>query len=387
MWWVQSNTMNKNNNLVYWVVLVLWLLPLKSYAAQAISIEADGNSEIITLALPRTSPNKAFLLARPDRLVIDVPNMASKPAARLPADYDGELLKALRIGQFDPQTARFVFELAKPATLEGVEENERAGSLAITISGVAAGKPPTKMKKERSRKISAPSKPVVVIDAGHGGVDPGTIGSHGTQEKNVVLEIARQLQLKLQKTGRYEAQLTRSGDYFIMLRKRIEIARKQKASIFISLHADSAPEKQARGLSVYTVSEQASDKEAEALAARENKSDVIGGMDLSHEREDVAEILISLAQRETMNRSATLADVLVDALEEEVNMLPNSHRFAGFAVLKSPDVPSVLIETGFLSHPKEEKLLKTKAYREKLIAGIVAGIDAYFNVVGNEQEK
>jgi N-acetylmuramoyl-L-alanine amidase len=249
-----------------------------------------------------------------------------------------------------------------------------AGSL-----GHLSSKNTNKINLKHSSKIPPPQAlPMVVIDAGHGGVDSGTIGASGVYEKNVVLEYAQLLRARLLKSNKYRAALTRDGDYFIPLRKRVEIARKAGAKLFISLHADSADEAAAHGLSVYTVSEQASDKEAAALAARENKSDIIGGMDLSDARPDVADILISLAQRETKTNSAFFADLLVLMLGDRVHLLPNTHRFAGFAVLKAPDIPSVLIEIGFLSHKQEEKALKSNAYRDKIISGIVAGIDTYF---------
>lgn len=365
-------------------MLALGLAPWGARAADVVEIDVERDSETVRLTVPEITPSKVFTLENPRRLVVDVPSLSPLPGVGLPSGYDGRLIERVRAGRFNQNTTRFVFELGAPVQYSVSEAG--GPSLLITLRGM--GKlPAAKTAKAERKKPARPQKPVVVIDAGHGGADPGTIGPGGTREKDVVMDIARLLKAKLQKTGRYEVKLTRSDDTFIMLRKRIEIARRHRASIFISLHADSAPAKHARGLSVYTVSEQASDNEAEALAARENKSDVIGGMDLSHEREDVAEILISLAQRETMNRSATLADVLVDALEDEVEMLPNSHRFAGFAVLKAPDVPSVLIETGFLSNPKQEKLLKSKSYREKLTSGIITGIDAYFNVVGYEEEE
>src|SRR5690606_36212483 len=151
----------------------------------------------------------------------------------------------------------------------------------------------------------------------------------------------------------YRVMLTREDDRFIMLRKRIETARKAKGDLFLSLHADSAPTRSARGLSVYTLSEKASDKEAEMLDARENKVDILSDMDLSEESKDVADILISLAQRETKNNSATLATLLVQQLGKKVKLLQNTHRFAGFAVLKAPDIPSVLVETGFVSNHQE----------------------------------
>ncbi|MBY0406814.1 MAG: N-acetylmuramoyl-L-alanine amidase, partial [Rickettsiales bacterium] len=160
---------------------------------------------------------------------------------------------------------------------------------------------------------------------------------------------------------------------------------KAGGNIFISMHANYS-HGSTRGFSVYTLSEEASDVEAGLLAAQENKADVLAGMNLANEREDVAGILISLAERDTKNRSATLADFLVTSLDDQVYLLPQSHRFAGFTVLKAPDIPSVLIEIGFLSHPQEEKLIKTKAYRDKVVSGIASGIDSYFKHERQSQE-
>lgn len=373
-------------------------------AAELADFSVGKKQETITLSVPVTNPHKVFIVNNPDRLVVDVPSVPGKKSLSLPASYKGRLVKAARFGQFDHDTSRFVFDLAKPlgeikVTTAGNKKQpqlvlvitEGSGKRAV-ISDSAAKSTAQAFAREKKTAPApkSPSLPIreteksqpkalVVIDPGHGGVDPGTIGPGGTQEKDIVMEFAKALRTKLLKTGRYRVKLTRENDEFIMLRKRIAIARKAEADIFISLHADSAPEQMARGLSVYTVSEKASDQEAEALAARENKSDVLAGMDLSDEQQDVADILISLAQRETKNNSATLADLLVARLGDKVTLLPNSHRFAGFAVLKAPDIPSVLIETGFLSNPKEEKLLNSKAYREKVINGIVSGINAYFD--------
>jgi N-acetylmuramoyl-L-alanine amidase len=220
--------------------------------------------------------------------------------------------------------------------------------------------------------------PLIVIDAGHGGQDSGTIGRSQTKEKNVTLAYAHALRDALVATGRYRASLTRSDDRFIMLRDRFRMARAQKAALFISLHADSAPTDQARGLSIYTLSEEASDAEAEALAAQENKVDVLAGVDLGTQDADVADILIDLAQRETKNKSIILADDIVDAMRGRVDLLKNTHRYAGFAVLKAPDIPSALIEIGFLSHPEEEKKIITRTHRAAVIRGIVTGMDRYF---------
>ena len=173
--------------------------------------------------------------------------------------------------------------------------------------------------------------------------------------------------------------LTRERDIFVRLRERIAIARGAGADLFVSLHADSLRSRRARGASVYTLSNKASDKEAAALAAKENKSDLIAGIDLTHENPVVANILIDLAQRETMNESARFAKMLIREMGRDMRLLRNTHRFAGFAVLKAPDVPSVLIELGYLSNPTEERLLKTAAYREKAVGAIVRAIDSQFH--------
>lgn len=355
---------------IYYIVsaiIVSVLSPLAVQAAPPVSIELENGGEVIVLKLENPD-GKVFTIENPSRLVVDLRGLRltkqERNAVSLPKSYKKELIKDVRIGQFDADTSRLVFDLSGSVTIEGTSQNDRR--LRIEIA-------PVKGKKSGSDG----RQPLIVIDPGHGGQDPGTISPDGVQEKDIVLEYARILRGKLQQSGKYQVVLTRDDDRYIKLRQRSEIARKENASLFISLHADSAPHK-VRGLSVYTVSEKASDEETAALAAHENKSDIIAGVDLTEEREDVADILISLMQRETMNRSAAAADYIVAALANRVQLLPKSHRFAGFAVLKAPDVPSVLIELGFLSDSEDRKLLKSKAYRDKVTDGIVAGVDAYF---------
>lgn len=227
----------------------------------------------------------------------------------------------------------------------------------------------------------AGNKRVIVIDPGHGGVDPGAIGVSGIYEKHITLAAARDLKEHLERTGRFKVYLTRDRDVFIRLRGRIEIARERNADLFISVHADTIRNRKIRGLSVYTLSEKASDKEAAELADRENKSDLIAGIDLSHESAEVTNILIDLAQRETMNQSARLASLLVGELKSRVKVLRNPHRFAGFAVLKAPDVPSVLIEMGFLSNRDDERALRSKSHRRKVAQSIAGAVDAYFRKI------
>jgi N-acetylmuramoyl-L-alanine amidase len=225
------------------------------------------------------------------------------------------------------------------------------------------------------------TKRVVVIDPGHGGVDPGTIGRSGVYEKHITLALGRELKRRLDASGRYRAVLTRSRDIFIRLRDRVQIARDAGADLFISIHADTIKDRAISGASVYTLSERASDKEAAALAEKENKADLIAGIDLSHESPEVANILIDLAQRESMNQSSSFAGILVQRLKHRARVLRNTHRFAGFAVLRAPDVPSVLLESGFLSNRADEKRLRSKAYRAKIATAAVEALDAYFTQV------
>lgn len=198
-------------------------------------------------------------------------------------------------------------------------------------------------------------------------------------EKNVTLAVAKQLQKTLLATGRFRVVLTRDKDVFIPLRDRFKIARDKGADLFISLHADSNPGTSARGASVYTLSDKASDAEAEALATKENKSDVINGVDLSQQSQTVSGILIDLAQRETINLSSRFASILVGDLRNDTMMLQNSHRFAGFAVLKAPDVPSVLLEMGYISTPEDERLLTDPSHQKKLSESITHAIEDYFD--------
>ncbi|MCM0021656.1 MAG: N-acetylmuramoyl-L-alanine amidase [Tagaea sp.] len=230
---------------------------------------------------------------------------------------------------------------------------------------------------EPPRRLAA--RPTIVLDPGHGGVDPGAIGAGGTHEKEITLAMAREIRRQLEQTGRYRVHLTRDEDIFVRLRDRIAIARQHSADLFVSVHADSMGNRETRGASIYTLSENASDSEAAALAARENRADIIAGVDLSRESRDVTSILIDLAQRETMNHSIVFARALVQEMGREVALLPvNPHRFAGFAVLRAPDVPSVLIELGYLSNPQEESLLNRPQHRARVATGIVRAVDSYF---------
>ena len=191
--------------------------------------------------------------------------------------------------------------------------------------------------------------------------------------------MSKELKAALEKSGKYDVKLTRDSDHYVKLRDRVALARKWGGDLFISIHADSIEKRNVRGASIYTLSDKSSDAQTAKLAARENRSDIIAGVDLTHEDQAVANILIDLASTHTKNQSRYFANLMVDSFKDQnVNILPNTHRYAGFAVLKAPDIPSILIEAGFLSNRKEAELLSTKEYRARIITTIYKGIDNYF---------
>lgn len=261
----------------------------------------------------------------------------------------------------------------QPSSEKPAVANKKDASAAQTALAT-----PAISKQVSAKTAKAPvEKPMIVLDAGHGGVDPGALGD-GVMEKNITLAVALALKKELLSTGRYRVKLTRETDVYIPLRDRFKVARDNGADLFISLHADSHNDPFMRGASVYTLSETASDAEAADLANQENKSDIIAGVDLSKQSGMVTDILIDLAQRDTINQSNTFAVDLVSELKSDTLMLEHSHRSAGFAVLKAPDVPSVLIEMGYISSAKDQALLTDKPHQARLAKSIRRAIDDYF---------
>ena len=224
---------------------------------------------------------------------------------------------------------------------------------------------------------------LIVIDAGHGGKDPGTIGSSKqTQEKDLTLSYALALKNILEKNSSYRVLLTRDKDYFIPLKKRVEIARKAKADIFISMHINWVDNPEISGLSIYTLSEKSSDKQAELLAQKENRADIISGINFSGASNDIMKTLIAMSQRNSMNQSSQFANLAIRiAKKNNISTLQNTHRFAGFSVLTAPDMASVLLELGYISNQKEEELLNQKEYKEKIINSLSEAIDEYFSKI------
>jgi len=374
--------------------------------AMGVRLGDHGDFTRIVLDVSEEVQFSLFTLADPYRVVIDLPEIEWEFREQ-GVFGGGGMIKALRYGLFQPGNSRVVFDLARPVEVRKAFVLPPGGGsgwrLVIDLGNsthaefVAASGPGNRIGQLDWRRQPAPQetafrapdprakqanrKPVIVLDPGHGGVDPGAIGVSGVYEKNITLAAGKEFKRALEATGKYTVHLTRDRDVFLRLRQRIAIARRHHADLFISLHADAIKSRKVRGLSVYTLSEKSSDAEAAALAEAENKADIIAGIDLTHESAEVTNILIDLAQRETMNLSSRLAETVIDELRRKVKLLRRSHRFAGFAVLKAPDVPSILVEMGYLSNPEEERLLRTRAYRAKLGEALVRAVDRYFTQV------
>ena len=258
-----------------------------------------------------------------------------------------------------------------------------AGLTALGL-GAADGWAKTPAPKSVKKPAPLPRPKLVFLDPGHGGKDPGAQGVRGTQEKAVVMAIARVLQRELLAGGRYRVLLTRNTDNYVALRERVARAQEAKADLFLSLHADSCENSDVRGASVYTLSEQATDRETAALAARENRADaVVAGMRLADKPDIVASTLVAMAQRGTVNDSRRLAETIVQSFSRNgVRLLPRTHRQAGFAVLTSPDIPAALVELGYLSNPQDEKLLTVRQHQIALARALRGSVDAHFAAAG-----
>ena len=357
--------------------------------ANGVRIGDHAKSTRFVLDLDAKVEFHIFALANPHRIVVDLPAMKWDISSSDKTKTAG-LIKAYRFGMFQPGTSRLVLDTTGPVRVKksfilrpsgpfgyrlviDLERTDQASYLANLGKPVAKPVPFEVAIPERKS-----GKKIIVVDPGHGGVDPGTISARGYNEKTVTLKAGFALKKKLEATGRYTVVMTRNKDFIIPLRQRVNISRQSGADLFISLHADAIDNKSIRGATVYTLAERSSDKEAAALAAKENKSDILAGVDLEGESELLTKILIDLMQRETMNYSAEFANLLVPELGKQVKMRANSHRFAGFRVLKAPDVPSVLVEMGYLSNRSDADMLVSKRGIEKIAVAITKAVDRYF---------
>ncbi|MDJ0947067.1 MAG: N-acetylmuramoyl-L-alanine amidase [Kiloniellales bacterium] len=362
----------------------------------AVRIGPHPDKTRFVMELTEEPAYRVFALPDPFRVVLDLPELDWQ----LPDDAwrkGGGMVKALRFGLFAPGTSRVVLDVEGPVRIKSVFTIGPTGGkpyrLVVDLVPVTRqaflAEPGRAIHSAKALPALQPSKPriegktddriTVVVDPGHGGVDPGAIGVSGVREKDVVLRVAQELKRQLEAKGRYRVILTRTKDIFLTLAQRREVARQAGADLFISLHADSHKSRKVRGASVYTLSETASDAVASELAERENKADLIAGVDLEGQTDDVSSILLDLTQRETMNLSAQFAAMTVEELSKRTKVLANTHRFAGFVVLKSHDVPSVLIELGFLSNRADDRLLTAPKQRKRLAEAVRAAVNRYFS--------
>lgn len=351
----------------------------------------EGATRIV-LDLDQRLEIQASTADGPPRLIVDLPEvrwaLASQGAPRAVG-----LARGQRWGRMRPGHSRLVVDLGRLGTVRSsfwiapnptnrawrfVIDIDRATKAAPAAPGASASTPPLPVPRPEMPGVPRDGRPIIVIDPGHGGIDPGTVGAGGVLEKEITLAMAEQLRETLLATGRYRVALTRDSDTFLALRERIDAARKAEGALFVSLHADSIGERMVSGASVYTLSATASDAEAERLAAKENKVDVLIGTDLSQHDPVVASILLDLVQRDTNNKSIALADVMAEELGDVTKLLRNTRRFAGFAVLKSPDIPSVLVELGYLSNPGEAAKLSQASHRRRIAHAIVKAVDRHF---------
>ncbi len=259
------------------------------------------------------------------------------------------------------------------------------GTFLLPWRGVGAGSAPGRTDRKGAGRADRGLAPLVMLDPGHGGKDPGAIGVSGTYEKHISLAAGVELKRLLETEGRYRVALTRTRDVFIPLEQRVEIGQSQGAALFVSMHADALPYRDVRGASVYTLSNTASDPESAALAARENSADRFLGPAYRAVTPQIASILSSLVRRETRMGSTRLARQMVGSLEQEVPMLPNPDRHAGFVVLQSAEIPSILVEMGFMSNAEDESFLRRAAYRQRVASAMKQAIDAYFTATHDRE--
>ncbi len=409
---------------IFSLILLVAIFSPQAMALDITSIRfgAHPDKERAVIDLSSSTNFRAFVLQSPDRIVIDMDDFNWNAATITKGT--GVSVSDVRFGSLGSGKGRLVFETSSPVLIQSafflpkgnglpdrlvVDFKTTTKDVAPQLKGQILGTmtssapdheleiasaeqsgiplPPRKnIPATTSRSplyVDPPAeKPMIIIDAGHGGQDPGARGANGMYEKTIVLAVAHELRKQLEESGKYRVKMTRETDVFIPLRGRVNFARKNKGDLFVSLHADSISNSSITGASVYTLSDKASDKETEKLAERENKSDLIAGVDLSKQEDDVAGILIDLAARDTMNQSKFLANTVVSNFDRTgIKTLEFPHRSAGFAVLKAMDIPSILVEMGYLTNRSEVDRLSSAPYRRKIASSLKTSIDNYFQKI------
>lgn len=369
------------SNAVRWwtggIALLAFAVAARSAEIRSVHLAPQGDHLRAEFSLSGKVEYKLFAIRNPDRIVLDISDAAFAPGFATPAAMG--TFNALRSGKIDKGGVRLVFDLAASVKAKSFLLPPGDGSgYRLVVDLYKKGESKT-VVKSASALAARPRDVVVAVDAGHGGVDPGAIGTDGTREKDVTLAVARDLKRLIDKQPGMRAVLTRDGDSFIPLKQRYEKARQAKADLFVSVHADAYSGGDARGSSVWMLSTRgASSEAARWLADRENRSDLVGGVKLENKDNTLAAVLLDLSQSATLEASGAVANRVLRALAQ----IGPTHRGyvekANFVVLRSPDVPSILVETAFITNPDEERRLRNPAQREKLAGAILDGVRGYF---------
>ena len=375
-----------------------------------IRISQTGENTRLVFDLKGETRHSSFKLDKPDRVVIDLKKTKQSSIIKLPK-FDNTPIKNIRYAQREADTLRVVIDLTsareyqtqflasndshphrlvidlaiKPFPEKKAPTKVVTSTKAVKDTVISKPKPAKKVTKPKPIKVKKTIKPqprrdiVIAIDAGHGGKDSGAVGKRGTKEKDIVLAIARKLAKLVDKEPGMRAYLTRNSDIFISLRGRIKRARKQKADMFISIHADAFHRREAKGASVFVLSERgASSEAAQMLADKENAADLVGGISIDDKDDDLASVLLDLSQTASLVASTEVAETVLSGLKRVGNTHKKHVESASFVVLKSPDIPSILIETAFISNPDEEKKLRSSSHQNKLALAMMSGIRNYF---------
>ncbi len=389
--------------------------PVNALSIETVRFGVHPEKTRMVLDISEVTDFRVFALSSPYRIVIDLPAFEWQ-AGRIERNTQA-MVTDIRQGKMNADISRIVFDMTKPIIIDsafilpkqGAKPNRLVidykaanvaqftkhkstihGTLDIETDSTSAGKnnTPVPPSNEYRPTQKTAEKPLIILDPGHGGVDPGALGPSKFHEKNVVLALGKELKRQLLATGRYRVLMTREKDVFIRLKDRVQFARKHGGDLFISIHADTIHKSNVRGSSIYTLSKKASDAQTAKLAEKENRADLIAGIDLKVEDEQVAFILGDFLMNDTMNQSKFFANTLVKKLQsQKIKTLVNPHRYAGFAVLKAPDIPSILIEAGFMSNKQEAKLLSQAGHRKKIATAIRSGIDSYFEQVRKNERN
>lgn len=364
--------------------------------ASEVRLGGDDSQTRLVVDLSQKIDIRAFTLAHPYRVVIDMPQVTFQLPAKAGETGRG-LVKAFRFGLVMQGGSRMVIDLSRPARIEKAfvieAANDQPARLVLelaatdresflrTVALENRASETRKLEAHPEQKPGGDPRPLVVIDPGHGGIDNGTKAASGELEKTIVLEFSLLLRDKIEKTGKYRVVMTRTDDTFVALGDRVHFARSRQAALFISIHADALRrgDGDAQGATVYTLSERPSDAVAARLAEAENQADAIAGIDLSSEPKDVAGILIDLARRETKTFSQQFAQAVVKEFKKSARLHQHPLKSAGFVVLKAPDVPSVLVELGYVTNKADLKSLISTEWRDRTANLIVQAVETFFS--------